>query len=312
MRELVEKYLEYLYSRRNYSKLTVKSYEGDLRQFFDFLEINRPQNAVIVLKEIDNLTIRSFLVHLTKRGVSNKSRGRKLAALRSFFSYLIREGYLQTNPAKVVSTPKAERELPSFFTQSEVDLFISKPDLSSPLGIRNAAMLELLYATGIRSAELVGLSIDDIDLRSKFIRVTGKGEKERLVPFGEPAAEKITKYLEVRRSLLTKNKNIEKTNCLFLNYAGDQITTRSIRRIVERYVRLASISGKLSPHSLRHTFATHMLNAGADLRSIQELLGHSSLSTTQKYTQIGINKLIETYRNSHPRAIKDKMENPSK
>lgn len=305
METLIQNFLEYIEKRKNYSPMTVKSYSVDLHQFSGFLESRFKTSSANILNKIDNVIIRGFLAELAKNDVSGKSRGRKLAALRSFFSWLIREGYLSHNPAKSVSSPRAEKKLPTFLTIPEMEALLSQPEASNPLGARDAALIELLYGTGIRSAELVGLSLSDIDLQGRFARVMGKGSKERIVPFGEPAADKIQLYLPFRRELCAKNKSERITDRLFLNHRGTSLTTRSVRRIIAKYIRLAALKNRISPHSLRHSFATHLLNAGADLRSIQELLGHSSLSTTQKYTQIGIEQLIETYRRAHPRATKN-------
>jgi integrase/recombinase XerC len=304
MKKLVYSFLEYIEKRKNYSPLTVKSYGVDLHQFTDFLESRFNLTDASDLKKIDNVVIRGFLAELARNGVSGKSRGRKLAALRSFFTWLIREGYASFNPAKAVVSPRAEKKLPSFLTVPEMEALLSQPDGSTLLGARDAAIIELLYGTGIRSAELVGLSLGDMDLQGRFARVMGKGSKERIVPYGEPAADRISSYLPARRELCAKNKSGTLTNRLFVNHRGTPLTTRSVRRIIAKYIRLAALKSRISPHSLRHSFATHLLNAGADLRSIQELLGHSSLSTTQKYTQIGIEELIATYRRAHPRALK--------
>jgi integrase/recombinase XerC len=304
MKKLVCGFLDYIEKRKNYSPMTVKSYSVDLHQFTDFLESRFNLTDASNLKKIDNVVIRGFLAELARNGVSGKSRGRKLAALRSFFTWLIREGYTLFNPAKAVVSPRAEKKLPSFLTVPEMEVLLSQPDVSTPLGARDAAIIELLYGTGIRSAELVGLTLSDMDLHGRFARVMGKGSKERIVPYGEPAADRISSYLPVRRELCVKNKSGTPTNRLFVNHRGTPLTTRSVRRIIAKYIRLAALKSRISPHSLRHSFATHLLNAGADLRSIQELLGHSSLSTTQKYTQIGIEELMETYRHAHPHAYK--------
>ncbi len=302
--ELIEKYLYYLKYRKNYSDNTIHNYSVDLKQFYEYLEGKYSSGPLPAPEDIDNIDIRGFLAELAKNDVGNRSRGRKLAALRSFFKWLMREGYVKANPAKVLSTPRTEKKLPSFLTETEIDLFLSLPDRKKTLGSRDAALLELLYSTGIRSAELVSLRLADVDLRGRFLRVMGKGNKERMVPFGEPAEEALTKYLSRRNELLVKDRENRGKDFIFLNYRGTPLTTRSVRRLVAKYIRLASLKTNLSPHSLRHSFATHLLNAGADLRSIQELLGHSSLSTTQKYTQVGMEKLIETYRKAHPRAGK--------
>jgi integrase/recombinase XerC len=225
---------------------------------------------------------------------------------------MMNEGYIHSNPAKIVNMPKTERKLPSFFTLVQIEKLINLPDKSKPLGQRDAAILELLYATGIRSAEIVSLKLIDLDMRSRFIRVMGKGRKERLVPFGEPAHQRLEEYLAIRHIFLQRAKSNEnryiESDFVFLNNHGGGLTTRSIRMIVSRYIRIAALKSGLSAHSIRHSFATHLLNAGADLRTIQELLGHSSLSTTQKYTQIGIDQLMDTYHKTHPRAGKESPE----
>jgi integrase/recombinase XerC len=305
MNEYADLFLDYLSKRKNYSGNTIENYRVDLQQFIDYCKEKLTMENSINIREIDNITIRGFMANLAEQGLSNRSRGRKLAALRSFFGWLIREGYISVNPAKAVSTPRTDKKLPSFFTLPEIDILLSQPDTSTILGRRDSAILELLYATGIRTAELVGLSLSDVDMHNRFIRVLGKGGKERIVPFGEPAADKLQKYMNSRKELVKKNIQGTRTDKIFLNYRGGALTTRSIRRIIAKYIRLASLKGNLSPHSLRHSFATHLLNAGADLRSIQELLGHSSLSTTQRYTQVSMQKLMEIYKKAHPRAKKD-------
>jgi len=305
MKELVYQFLDYLSRRKNYSANTILNYRVDLEQFTKYCVENLPSETEWTAADIDNLVIRGFMAELAQQGISNRSRGRKLAALRSFFSWLMREGYIEANPAKMVSTPRTDKKLPAFLTLPEIDLLLSQPDTSTVLGSRDAAILELLYATGVRAAELVGLSVHDVDIQSRFIRVLGKGGKERMVPFGEPAAENLRKYLNSRTELAKKRQQGGTRENLFLNYRGGALTTRSIRRIVAKYIRLAALKSNLSPHSLRHSFATHLLNAGADLRSIQELLGHSSLSTTQRYTRVNMQRLMEIYKNAHPRANKD-------
>jgi integrase/recombinase XerC len=297
-------FLKYLEIRKNYSPHTIRNYSVDLRQFSEYLDRKHPRGSDLKPSGIDSTLIRGFLAEQAKNNVSNKSRGRKLATLRSFFKWLVREGYVTSNPAKVISTPRTDRKLPSFFTEKEIEPFLNAPDGSTNLGARDAALLELLYSTGIRSAELVSLRLGDVDLRGKFLRVMGKGGKERMVPFGEPATDKLEQYLRKRTHLLRKSKTGEGRDVIFLSFRGTPLTTRSVRRIVAKYIRMVSLKESLSPHSLRHSFATHLLNAGADLRSIQELLGHSSLSTTQKYTQVSMEKLIKTYRLAHPRARK--------
>ena len=205
----------------------------------------------------------------------------------------MREGTVETNPARGVATPRREKHLPSVLQSSEIASLLEIPDLSSPLGIRDRAWLELLYASGLRISELVGIDLDDIELRARLVKVRGKGSKERIVPFGSKAEEAIRAYLDVRQA---------EDDALFVNYRGQRITVRSVRRLFNTYVRAASLRAGVSPHTLRHSFATHLLNAGADLRAIQELLGHASLSTTQKYTHLNDWQLIAVYKKAHPRA----------
>jgi integrase/recombinase XerC len=313
MDKLIRDFLEHLKYRLNYSELTVKNYSVDLEQFKQYLKKNSP-DGLANLSLIDNLVIRGFLAELARNDIGNRSRGRKLATLRSFFRWLKREGYTNSNPASIVATPRTDKKLPSFFTESEMDQFLDLPDRKSIAGLRDSAVLELLYSTGIRSSELVSLRIVDADLKSGFVRVMGKGSKERMVPFGDPAKDKLHDYLIRRNELVRRSKKgaQESNDYVFLSVRGTQLSTRSLRRIVNKYIRLASLHSRLSAHSLRHSFATHLLNAGADLRSIQELLGHASLSTTQKYTQVGLEKLIETYKKTHPHATKDKIKNSIK
>jgi len=215
--------------------------------------------------------------------------------LRTFFRYLMREGDVDANPARVVATPKREKYLPSVMQPADVALLLEQPDLSTPLGLRDQAFLELLYASGLRISELVGIDLDDIEVRAKLVKVRGKGSKERIVPFGSKAEQAVRAYLPTRHAPPDEN-------ALFVNYKGDRITARSVRRLFDKYVRAAALRAGISPHSMRHSFATHLLNAGADLRGIQELLGHASLSTTQKYTHLNDGELLKVYKKAHPRA----------
>jgi integrase/recombinase XerC len=291
----IRDFLDYLTYERNVSINTVGAYRDDLESFLAFLcdhyfTMARDQ---IDLARIDHLAIRSYLAHCARRKLSRASTARHLSALRSFFKFLMREGTLDTNPARGVATPRREKHLPSVLQSSEIASLFEIPDLSSPLGIRDRAWLELLYASGLRISELVGIDIDDIELRARLVKVRGKGSKERIVPFGTKAQEAIRAYLDVRET---------DDDALFVNYRGQRITVRSVRRLFNTYVRAASLRAGVSPHTLRHSFATHLLNAGADLRAIQELLGHASLSTTQKYTHLNDWQLIAVYKKAHPRA----------
>jgi len=296
-------FLNHLTYERNVSPHTITAYRDDLESFVSFLteDYLTTTRALVDWAKVDHLTIRAYLGHLNRKKLSRSSVARHLSALRSFFRFMMREGTLFMNPARGVATPRREKYLPAVLQPSDVALLMEQPDNASTLGVRDRAWLELLYASGLRISELVGMNIDDVEFRSSLVKVRGKGSKERIVPFGSKAAAALQSYLEVRGQLLRGDERDEQQP-LFLNYRGDRITTRSVRRLFEGYIRDASLQHGVSPHTLRHSFATHLLNAGADLRSIQELLGHASLSTTQKYTHLNDWQLIEVYRKSHPRA----------
>ncbi len=232
------------------------------------------------------------------------SIARKLASLRTFFQFLIREGRLETNPAKMVATPRIERKLPNHLSMEDAVRFIELPDINTDLGRRDRAIVEFLYATGIRVGELVNIDITDIDFRERLVRVTGKRKKQRIVPFGEPALQALMYYLDETRGVFLSNcpEGKRDMNACFLNYQGTRITTRSVGRMIDKYIKQCADIHAISPHSLRHTFATHLLDSGADLRDIQELLGHARLSTTQIYTQVSMEKMIEVYDRAHPKA----------
>lgn len=300
MKNEIGDFLDYLTYERNVSGNTVLAYRTDLETFVGFLcndyfTLGRDQ---LDLKRVDHLAIRSYLAHLTRRKLARASAARHLSAMRSFFKYLMREGSLESNPARGVSTPKREKHLPSVLQPADVVLLLEQADTSVPLGIRDRAYLELLYASGLRISELVGINIDDVELHARLVKVRGKGSKERIVPFGSKAEESIRAWLTARADLLS---DLEEP-ALFVNYRGQRITTRSVRRLFDGYVRKASLRAGVSPHTMRHSFATHLLNAGADLRGIQELLGHVSLSTTQKYTHLNDWQLIAVYKKAHPKA----------
>jgi integrase/recombinase XerC len=306
MEKLIEQFLEHLRYERNVSAHTLRNYSSDLEQFLDFLaplDQATKRRQLPPVSEIDHLTIREWLATLHSAQKKKASIARKLAALRTFFQFLVREGMLELNPAKLVSTPKLEKKLPQHLSIEEAIRFIESPDLETDLGKRDRAMLELMYATGVRVAELTTLNLADVDFRNQLVRVTGKRRKQRIVPFGEPAGEAIRHYLGVREKFLF-NAPVSKRedDALFLNYQGTRITTRSVGRMVEKYIRICAGMHNISPHALRHSFATHLLDSGADLRDIQELLGHARLSTTQIYTHVSMEKLIEVYDKAHPKA----------
>jgi integrase/recombinase XerC len=293
-------FLDYLTYERNVSPNTVTAYRDDLESFTGFLcndyfTMGRDQ---IELARVDHLTVRSYLAHLSRRKLARASVARHLSALRSFFKYLVREGVVEANPARSVATPKREKHLPTVMQPSDVALLLEQPDLSGPLGLRDAAFLELLYASGLRIGELVGIDIDDLELRARLVKVHGKGSKERIVPFGTKAEAALRAWMAVRTDLVSDGDE----QAVFVNYRGARITIRSVRRLFDGYLKQAALRAGISPHTMRHSFATHLLNAGADLRGIQELLGHASLSTTQKYTHLNDWQLIAVYKKAHPRA----------
>ncbi len=301
----IEEYLKHLEYQRNASPHTLRNYASDLEQFYLYLArtaegSERPEPE---LDQIDNITIREFLGHLYQRGNKKSSVARKLATVRSFIKFLRGEGAVSTNPAKLVATPRQEKRLPDFLPTGSVVELIEAPDTSSILGKRDRAILELLYATGLRVSELVGLDLGDIDLGEKILRVLGKGRKERVVPFGQKALEALEDYMRARADLIKQVRNAE-VDAVFLNARGGRLTSRSVEYLIDRYVEKLAQRLKVHPHTLRHSFATHMLNAGADLRAIQELLGHESLSTTQKYTHVSTEQLMRVYKACHPRAKK--------
>lgn len=306
MKALLDQFLEHLRYERNLSEHTLRNYQSDIEQFHDYLapaDLKTGKRTEPPLATIDHITIREWLASLHSAQKKKTSIARKLAALRTFFQFLVREGMLEMNPAKLVSTPRLEKNLPKHLSIEEAVKFVESPDVETDLGKRDRAMLELLYATGVRVAELTKLNLGHIDFRNRLIRVTGKRRKERIVPFGEPALEALRTYLEVRdRFLDAAPISVREPEALFLNYQGTRITTRSVGRMVEKYIRICSGRFDVSPHSLRHSFATHLLDSGADLRDIQELLGHARLSTTQVYTHVSMEKLIQVYDKAHPKA----------
>ena len=300
MRALVRLFLKHLESEKGCSRETLRAYRSDLEQFRSFLSVQWGQSQVEPGR-VDHIAIRDFLgtLHLNKRKKS--TAGRKLATLRSFFRFLYRERYIESNPARLVATPRKERRIPRVLQLAEASALVTAPDGESPLAARDAAILELLYATGMRVAELTGLDRQDVHLDERFVRVLGKGRKERIIPFGTKAEGALRRYLRVRSDIAPGRLQAES---LFVNKNGGRLTARSVGRLVDKYIRLLSLRLKISPHTLRHSFATHLLSAGADLRVIQELLGHASLATTQKYTHLSIEQLQAVYRKSHPKAGK--------
>jgi integrase/recombinase XerC len=332
MKQAIGKYLQYLESVRNSSPHTILNYGKDLGQFVSYL--SPPGAQPPALPKISHVIIREFVGHLHEQGLEKSSIARKLAALRSFFKYCLREGMVKENPARLVPTPKLPKRIPSVLSAEEMNGFLNELAGTGPApagehppakkgeggaaeqpgsaGLflrRDRALLELLYAAGLRVSELTGLNLEDMDQKERMLRVRGKGNKERIVPYGTKAQEALEKYWPLREQLLLQTsgnggapRSAPRTNAVFLNYAGRRLTQRSVGRIVKKYVKLVNINWDLHPHSLRHAFATHLLADGADLRAIQELLGHQSLSTTQKYTHASIRQLMEIYDKAHPHA----------
>ncbi|HEY3103321.1 MAG TPA: tyrosine recombinase XerC [Pyrinomonadaceae bacterium] len=313
--QLRTQFLDHLRYERNVSAHTLRNYESDLQQFIDYLlpppvesasRNGKKQSSKRVepdLKQIDHITIREWLASLHSDHKKKSSIARKLAALRTFFQFLVREGVLESNPAKLVATPRREKKLPVHLSVEDAVRFIETPDSETDFGKRDRAILELLYATGVRVSELVQLDLRDIDFNNKLLRVFGKRRKERIVPFGEPAAKALRDYLSVREKFLM-NAPVTRRDAqpLILNYQGTRMTARSVGRLIEKYIKLCAGIHDISPHALRHSFATHLLDSGADLRDIQALLGHARLSTTQVYTHVSMEKLIEVYDKAHPKA----------
>jgi integrase/recombinase XerC len=306
MEQLLAQFFDHLRYERNVSDHTLRNYRSDLTQFLDYLvppDRRSVKSNAPDIHEIDHITIREWLSTLHSAQKKKTSVARKLAALRTFFQFLVREGVIELNPAKLVSTPRLEKKLPQHLSIEEAIKFIETPDTETDLGKRDRAMLELMYATGVRVSELTKMDLSDMDFKNKLIRVTGKRRKERIVPFGDPASEALKTYLGARDRFLKNAAASEREpEAVFLNYQGTRITTRSVGRMVEKYIRICAGMHDISPHALRHSFATHLLDSGADLRDIQELLGHARLSSTQIYTHVSMEKLIKVYDKAHPKA----------
>lgn len=297
MRQATDSFLNYLKFERNYSPHTVKNYRRDLDEFVEYLA-----SPAVRPTDVDHITLRDFLGHLHQKGNQKSSVARKLAALRSFFRFLYQRGEIPANPARLVQTPKQSKRNPRFLSLREVETILELPDSSTDRGSRDRAILELLYASGIRVSELVQLNLEDLSLRERLIKVRGKGKKERLVPFGEKAIQAMQDYLAARARLLRRRRSTAEPNALFLNLRGTRLSARSVERNLDEYIQKGALLLKVHPHLFRHSFATHLLNNGADLRAIQELLGHESLATTQKYTHLSVEELIKVYRQNHPKA----------
>ncbi len=283
---------------KGFSEHTLRAYHKDLLQFDNFLKAEKRSS----LESVNHLLLRRFLAVLRSKNYSKRTIARKLASIRSFFKFLIREGELVANPFEMLRTPKQDKKLPQFLSITEVDVLLKTPDSSSVMGLRDMAIMETLYSTGIRVSELVGLDEGHIDFTSGMIKVQGKGKKERLVPIGSHAINAINEYINSKPGSKKKEeKSVSRSEPLFLNKYGDRLTARSVARSLDKYLKASGINLLTSPHTFRHSFATHLLDKGADLRSVQEMLGHSSLSTTQVYTHITTERLKNVYDKAHPR-----------
>ena len=287
----IDKFINYLNIEKNYSRYTLINYSVDLNDFYSYMVENGKEN--IDIKHIDYFVLRKFLSTLSAKNLKKRTISRKISTLKSFFKFLVREGAINHNPAVSLIYPKMEKNLPVFMTEKQIMEVLDMPKGDSIYQLRDKAILEFLYSSGARASELVSLKIDDVDLIGSVAKVKGKGSKERLLLLGEPAVRAIKQYLDRRN---------DKCPYLFINHRGSRLTDRGLRDIIHRYIKNASLPLKISPHTFRHTFATHLLNRGADLRSVQELLGHSSIATTQIYTHLTIDSLKKVYNKAHPRA----------
>ncbi|MBI1807599.1 MAG: tyrosine recombinase [Ignavibacteria bacterium] len=301
MKEYIRTYLDYIGKERNYSRHTCGAYEDDLGQFYDFL-LRHFSGSGFSISSIDQLTIRLFLGDLLEHGKSKKSVARKLAAVRSFFKYLVKQKIVAYNPGINVVTPRLPKRLPTFLDEPSIATMMKLPDCSTVMGVRDRAILELLYGTGIRLSELIQLDLGDIDLKNDTVKVFGKGRKHRIVPLGRKAKAAMIDYFGQRETLFSTRTRTEDRTAVFLSARGQRIYPKGVHLIVSRYIGSVSELERKSPHVLRHTFATHLLNRGADLRAVKELLGHESLSTTQIYTHVTVDRLKRIYTQAHPKA----------
>ena len=314
MKDQLADFLDHLRLNENASAHTVRAYDSDLSQFMTFVAAHLDRRrSELLATDFNHLHIRAFLGDLHKRGNSRSSAARKLAAIRTFGRYLRREGAIEGDPAALVGTPKREQRLPAHLAEAEMSRLLDMPDPATPLGRRDRAIMELFYASGLRLSELVGLGLEDVNLSSRVVRVLGKGGKERIVPFNRTTEAALRDWMKDREEIVAgipdsgsgiraREKLRRKSEPLFLNYRGGRLSTRSVDRLVRKYVAACSARFGISPHALRHSFATHLLERGADLRVIQELLGHARLSTTQRYTHVNSAQLIDAYRKAHPKA----------
>lgn len=298
MRTAIESFIEYLRVERNASDLTIKSYEEDLIALVLYFE--ETEGRAVEISEVTTLELRRFIAELQQAGYAKSTISRKLACLRSFFRFAVREGWVEANIAKPLRNPRAGRKLPHFLSAEEIARLLDSPSSKTSSGLRDRAILETMYSAGLRVSELVGLSIENIDFESGLVRVRGKGRKERLSPLGSYAQKALKKYLAKREPSPKGTK--DDVSAVFLNRFGNRLTSRSVGRMLEKHLKQCGLDQRTSPHTLRHSFATHLLDRGADIRSVQELLGHKSLITTQIYTHVSTARLREVYESAHPRA----------
>jgi len=300
----IEKFKLYLAAEKNASVHTLTGYLNDLGQFQAFLQRtgHACDGETVDILKIDRLAVRAFMGHLYETGCQGSTLSRKRSALSSFFRFLVREGYLSANVMKTVPSPSRKEKLPAYLSVDDMFRLLDKPSGGGFIAVRDRAILELFYNTGMRLSELVSLPLDYLRLEERQVKVLGKGKKERVLPLGNRAVEHLRTYLNLRQALLETKPSVPAPKTVFLNTRGGPLSGRGVRKILQKYLQGTPLSGTISPHSLRHSFATHLLEAGADLRAIQEMLGHASLSTTQKYTHLTVDRLIETYDRAHPHA----------
>ncbi|MBN1276105.1 MAG: tyrosine recombinase XerC [Deltaproteobacteria bacterium] len=305
LEDLIKTFIASLKIQKGYSIHTVRSYQNDLNQFLKFLgsEIGELEDKKASLKAdmVDRLVIRKYLGslygHLTRTTIA-----RKLSAIRSFFLFLEKSGVIGVNPASDILTPRLGKYIPSYLSVDEVFRLLERPEKQKPLGLRDLAILEVLYSCGLRVSELESMNISNIDFEERLVKIIGKGNKERIVPIGRQALDAVMAYMDATQGLRKDSGTESPDTPLFINFRGGRLSSRSIARIMKRYAKESGLTPDISPHSMRHTFATHLLNGGADLRSVQEFLGHVSLSTTQKYTHVSLDRLMEVYDRAHPRS----------
>jgi len=293
--KLIDEFLNYLTVERGLSKNTLESYARDLNKYIAYLEIQGTQD----IKEISSSDIMAFLSALVQKGMATRTAARNLAAIKTFYKFLVNESYIEENPTIGIESPKTWVKLPNTLAFDEVERLLDQPDTNTPLGMRDSAMLELLYATGLRVSEIISLSLDDINLEAGYLIALGKGSKQRIVPTGDHAAKKLNEYLASARKRLLKNSN---SSHIFLNRSGNSLSRQGFWRVVKKFALKAGIKKNITPHTLRHSFATHLLERGADLRSVQTMLGHVDISTTQIYTHVTRERLKKLHNRLHPRA----------